>query len=472
MKKYIFLAFFLSISSLLLGQQSNGYEITVTISGLQDSSVYLAYHLGDKQYIKDTIDLDKNGMGILKGNMPLQMGIYMIVLPGKKYFELLISDDQFFSLSCSLKDYFNTLKFTGSAENDSFLKYQKTWVSLQDQAGNLSQRVQKNQQIPDSIKILNSKQKILENKMKSYLHEVVNENNGNLLAVVVKALLPIEVPEFNIPPNSPNPDSIRALKSYLYNKDHFFDNLDLTDNRLIRTPILDARLKAFFNNVVIPLPDSINKEIDKLIVKCQYNYEIFQYVAVFLFNHYRESEVMGHDAVIVKLADDIYLAGKANWVSEEFITDLRKQVDLIRPNLIGKKAENLIMNTYNGVYASLYDIKKDFTILYFWEPDCAHCQVATPLLKEYYDKVKDQGIEVFAICTQSDKASWEKYIAENKLSWINGWDPDRLTNFDYYYNVQSTPMVYILDKNKIIIAKKLGVENIASFIENYKKYNK
>lgn len=472
MKKLLCAAIFVSFGFILAGQQSNGFQISVSISGLQNSSVYLAYHLGDKQYIRDTIKIDSNGNGLLKGSTPLPYGIYMIVLPENKYFELLISDDQFFALSCSLKDYFNTLRFTGSVENEAFLEYQKNWVSLQEQGGRLSQRLQKNQQNPDSTRIISAEQRSLETKMKAYLNGVIKANDGNLLSVLVKALLPVEVPVFNIPPLSPNPDSIRSLKSYLYNKDHFFDNIDLTDDRLLRTPILDARLKTFFNNIVIPLPDSINKEIDKLIAKCEGNYEIFQYVSVFLFNKYRESEIMGHDAVIVKLADDIYLSGKANWVSDEFKTDLKKQVDLIRPNLIGKKAVNLVMNTYNNVYVSLYDINKEFTILYFWEPDCGHCQTATPILKEYYEKVKNDGIEVFAICTQSDKPAWEKYIAENKLSWINGWDPDRITNFDYYFNIQSTPMVYILDKDKNIIAKKLGVENISSFIENYKKYNK
>ena len=112
--------------------------------------------------------------------------------------------------------------------------------------------------------------------------------------------------------------------NYNYNKDHFFDNIDLTDERLLRTPILYARLNTFFTNVVIQSPDSINKEIDKIIQKCQSNYKVFQFVSVFLFNHFRESEIMGHDAVMVKLADDIYLSGKADWVSKEFKDDLQK----------------------------------------------------------------------------------------------------------------------------------------------------
>ena len=83
---------------------------------------------------------------------------------------------------------------------------------------------------------------------------------------------------------------------------------------MLRTPILYARLDAFFTNVLIQAPDSLNKEIDKLIKKCRGNYKVFQFVAVYLFNHFRESEIMGHDAVMVKIADDIYLSGKADWV--------------------------------------------------------------------------------------------------------------------------------------------------------------
>ncbi len=108
----------------------------------------------------------------------------------------------------------------------------------------------------------------------------------------------------------------------------------------------------------------------------------------------------------------------------------------------------------------MYDIEKDFTILYFWEPNCGHCKEATPKLKEYYNKPKDYSVEVFAVCTISDKAAWSKYIEENNLTWINGWDPQRSTHYDFYYNVQSTPIVYILDRNKKIIAKKLAVEDI------------
>jgi hypothetical protein len=328
MRKILFTVFLSVISIYSFCQQINGYKINLTINGLQDSTVFLAYHLGDKQFIKDTIKLDIAGHGIFSGKENLPQGIYMIVIPGLKYFEILMSTDQYFNLTCSYSDYFNTLKFTGSDENTAFVEYQKKWIVLQQQASALAKRTQDNKQNTDSLKILSSMQKLQEENMKAYLKSVVKDNNGNLLATLVKALLPLEVPEFSIPAGVKNSDSLKWVLSYNYNNDHFFDNIDLTDERLLRTPILYSRVNAFFTNDPIQSSDSVNKKIDRLISKCQNNYKVFQFIAVYLFNHFRESEIMGHDAVMVKLADDIYLSGKADWVTKEFKDDLKKQIDL------------------------------------------------------------------------------------------------------------------------------------------------
>jgi len=461
----------LSVQACLLSQSKNGYEIKLRLNGMSDSTVYLAYHFGDRQYLKDTLKLDGSGSGVLKGNELLPQGIYMIVLPGKQYFEILIPENQHFEVTCTYPDFFNTLKFTGSAENSAFIDYQRTWVRMQKKASELYERYSKNSNNSDSLRILTGARKEHEDAMKEYLRTVYNNNKGTLLAMLVKAMMPVEIPSFNVPDGTKNPDSLRYLLTYLYNKDHFFDNIDFRDERILRTPILHSKLETFFKNVVIQLPDSINKEIDRLFTKIGDNYKIFQYVAVYLFNHFRESEIMGHDAVIVKLADDIYLSGKADWTTQEWRDNLKKDVDRIRPNLIGVKGQNLIMNTFNNVYVSLHEIQKDFIILLFWEPDCGHCKEAVPKLRDYYEKHKNEGIEVFAVCTQPGREKWEKYIQENKLYWINAWDPMRITHYDFYYNVTSTPLIYVLDRDKHIIAKKLPVESVESFINDYRKYN-
>lgn len=448
-----------------------GYEISFRINGLSDSSVYLAYHLGDKQYIRDTVVADREGAGVFSGTESLPEGIYMIVLPGNRYFELLIPEDQHFSLTCSQNDAFNTLVFSGSEINTRFVEYQKTWVGMQQKASAIGKRLQANRQNRDSVNVLSGLQKRQEENMIAYLRKVEDNNRGNLLSVLVRAMIPVVTPDFKIDPSVPGADSLKWVMEYNYNKDHYFDNLDLTDERLLRTPLLSSKLTAFFTNVVVQAPDSINRGIDRLIAKTSSNYKVFQYVAVWLFNRYRESTIMGHDAVMVKIADDIYLSGKADWVTEEFLKDLGRQIDILRPNLIGMPAQNLVMDSFNGVFVSLYDIEKDYTILYFWEPDCGFCKESTPKLRDMYGGLKEDNIEVFTVCTTADRKEWEEYVSTNKLTqWINGWDPERRTNYAFFYNVQATPLIYILDRDKKIIAKKIGVEDIVPFIENHRKY--
>ncbi len=446
-----------------------GYRIEVDASGLKEATIKLAFHLGNMQYVKDSIVTDGDGRCVFKGSESLPAGIYMIVLPDNRYIEFLSEKDQFFKIICNASDLAESISFKGSELNNNFLKYQRGWKILQEKA----------LRIQDSLKLFtNDKEEYgrlkaeylrHEEKMKSWLSSEKETNAGNLLGTIIKTLIPVQMPADLIPVEYMSNDSIKRLWSYIYYKDHFFDNTDLSNPGLIRTPILGSKLEQFFSQVVIQSPDSINKEADKLIARCQNQNEVYQYVTSWIFNKYTTSAYMGHDAIVVHLADSIYLSGKAPWISEEFKADLAKRVKRIKPNLIGNSATDLVMDSFSGQYVSLYDIRSEYTILYFWEPDCGHCKEATPRLKKFYDENKG-SVEVFAICTTDDRQKWERYITDNNLDWINGWDPARISHFDFYYNVESTPLIYILDRNKKIIAKKLGVENIGPFIKEYNNY--
>jgi thiol-disulfide isomerase/thioredoxin len=394
----------------------------------------------------------------------------MIVLPGNTFFEFLVGEDQHFDISCDVKNPGATLSFRGSDENQRFLEYQKKWKVLQEEAVNLSAGLRDSSLPGKEAAIRKEKLAAQEKRMKEYLHQTAESNKGTLLGAIARSIIPPEPYVPILPPGTTNRDSVSRLLSYIHYKDHFFDNVDLSQPGLIRSPILGGRLEQFFRQVVIQMPDSIISEADRLLTKSAVNADVFQYVAVWIMNRYASSEIMGHDAVVVYMADKVYLAGKAPWATKEYLAELEKRVSRLRSNLIGQKAPELLMNSFAGHYVSLYDIDAEYTILYFWEPDCGHCKVATPLMRDYYKANRDNGIEIFAVCTSHDREKWEKYIVDNGLSWINGWDPERMSRFDYLYNVDSTPLIYILDREKKIIAKRLAAEDVSSFIEAYRRY--
>lgn len=452
----------------LYGQ--GGYSIGVTVQGVSNSKIRLAYHLGNQQFIKDSTITDITGKCRFSGTEKLPDGVYMIVFPGNTYCELLAGDDQHFDVSCNVRDLPGSIVFSGSNENERFIEYQKRWKSLQEEAIAISDKMKAEGAGTPARQALQSQMTVQENRMKQYLREFSDLNKGTLLGAIVRSLIPVETINPVLPAGVSNPDSVARLRSYIYFKNHFFDNTLFTEPGLIRSPVLAGKLEQFFTQVVIQMPDSLNKEADRVLKMSGANSEVYQYVAVWLFNKYATSEIMGQDAVLVHLADKIYLSGNAYWAPKDFVTDLSARITKIRPTLIGKKGADLVMDSFAGHFVSLYDIQAEFTIIYFWEPDCGHCKEATPMLKNYYDKNRKSGIEVFAVCTQNKREQWEKYITDNNLTWINGWDPNRVSRFDVFYNVESTPLVYILDRDKKIIAKKLAVADIGSFIDNYRKY--
>jgi thiol-disulfide isomerase/thioredoxin len=460
--------FFCSVYAFASG--SEGYSVGISVTDAPETKIRLAYHVGSQQYVRDSLITDMSGKGRFAGSERLPSGVYMIVLPDNLFFEFLIDDNQQFEMRFSRLDPAGTLSFTGSEENERFVAYQRKWKQLQEDAIRISGRLKGLQ--PGSPEENSTRKELTgqEAKMKQYLRETASSNSGTLLGAIARAVIPVESPVQAVPPGTHNRDSVLRILSYVYYKDHFFDNIDFSEPGLIRSPVLGGKYDQYFRQVVIQMPDSIIREADRLLDMSSVNADVFQYTAVWIMNRYATSELMGMDAVVVHMADKVYLAGKAPWASEEYLSDLGKRVERLRPNLIGMQAPELLMNSFTGYYVSLYDIRADFTIIYFWEPDCGHCKEATPKLKEFYNKNKESGIEVFAVCTQPDREKWEKYIAENGLSWINGWDPQRLSRFDFLYNVESTPLVYILDHDKKIIAKRLAVEDIGSFLDAYRKF--
>lgn len=447
-----------------------GHSVTILVQDAPSVKLRLAYHVANQQYVRDSLVTDADGKGRFIGSDRLPAGVYMIVLPDNVFFEFLIDDDQHFDIRFRKSDPVSTISFVGSEENSRFVAYQRQWKVLQEEAMKISSRLNGLQPGSQEASAVRKELTGQEMKMKQYLKETAEANEGTLLGAIAWSVMPVETPAASVPPGTHNADSLSRLISYLYYKDHFFDHIDFTEPGLIRSPVLGGKLDQFFRQVVIQMPDSINKEADRLLEKSSVNIDMFQYVAVWLMNRYASSEIMGHDAIVVHLADRVYLAGKAPWAAEEYISDLRKRIERLRPNLIGMKAPELLMGSFAGHYVSLYDVKADFTILYFWEPDCGHCKEATPRLKEFYEKNRESGIEVFAVCTHHDREKWERYIVDNGLVWINGWDPERMSRFDSLYNIESTPLVYILDRDKKIIAKRLSVEDIPGFIDAYRKF--
>ncbi|OFX86389.1 MAG: hypothetical protein A2W99_13430 [Bacteroidetes bacterium GWF2_33_16] len=440
------------------------YNINIKINGLSDVEIYLAHHYGNKQYLDDTIKLNTKGEGFFKGDSLLHQGIYLVVLPSKNYFEVMIGPDQEFSIETDKDNLQKKMIIKGSKENSAFLQYQNYMMSMNEKSQGIQQKMKEKVAEPDTLTILQDELKKLDKEVKAEWNRIIAENPGTLLELIIKAMISPEMPEFEVPENIQNKDSVRWFMSYNFNQNHYFDNVNLSDERLLLTPILHNKIEHYFSKVLIQSPDTIIKYVDIVANKASGNDEVFQYVIRYFINTFQQSNIMGMDKVFVHVADTYYLSGKVDWLDKETLEKLREQVAKLRFNLVGNLAQDLKMETLTGEYARLNEIKAKYTLVMFYEPDCGHCKKVVPKIWEIYNQFNRNEFEVFAVYTQTDKAEWMKYLEEKQYDWINCWDPYNITNFRFYYNVYSTPTLYLLDKDKKIIAKRIGAETLENIL--------
>lgn len=444
---------------------AQGYKIEVQVNGIKDTTIMLGYHVGEKTYVQDTARVDSKGYGVFQGDSALMQGIYLVILPSKTYFDILVSDNQHFGVKTDKDDMLEKLTFTNSKEGNAFADYQRYMVNQQKLMSTYQNKYKAVSSKPDSVKILQEKIKDLDKSVNDYWANLINSYPNSLLASIIKTMRPVEIPDFKVPAGTKNADSLKWVMGYYYNKVHYFDNFSLADPRLIRTPILEGRLNTFFDKVLIPSPDSITPEVIKIIELSKANKISFEYMLTFLGNKFASSNIMGLDAVFVAIAEKYYLGGQAWWADKKMLDKIQERVKALKPNLIGKKCPDLSLPDMTGIVRKISDIKTKITVVYFWDSSCSHCKKVTPELKKIYDQFKPKGLEVYAVYTQGNQPEVVEYINANKLNWINVWDPAQNSKFRDLFDIYSTPVIYVLDKNKKIIAKRISEESLKQMLE-------
>jgi hypothetical protein len=483
-----------------------GYEITINLKNCKDTLAYLTFYQFDKTLIKETCTPIKNGKIVFKGKQKLDKGIYSLVSQQKSiYFDFFIDENtQNLELSSDASSGIaKSLTAVNSDQENNFLNYIK-FIGRQNEDFEAVKQESKGLSKNDSIAKISAKQKILDKAIEDYEEQFLEQNKGTYIGDVLNLKMEKRLKEIPKASNG-RPDSLMV---YQYYKKHYWDNVDFKDDGTIRNPFFYNKLKKYFDQVVVAHPDSVSVEIDRMMLKTAPESILYKLVLAHFTYTYETSKIMGFDKVFVHLADKYFKTGKARGIydDENVVERVIKQSNKLRPLLVGAVAPDLSMINaadrdiiakmgfesaktseevtklfydnnakINSLFNHLLDVKADYLILAFWDVDCGHCKVEIPKILELYHKLQNENkdIKVYCVYTLNEGEKYLKYIADNKLDWINVYDGVHYNNVVEKYDVYSTPVIYVLDRNKVIKAKRIGVEqldDIVKFMElEYKK---
>ncbi|NLN74178.1 MAG: redoxin domain-containing protein [Bacteroidales bacterium] len=463
---------FFFVSNFTYAQKSkNAYEITIKIKNSTDSIIYLANYYGKNQYLKDSAKVDPKNPGtyVFRGEEPLPGGVYIIASQGKaRLLEFLVDKNQKFTFETDTLDYLKNIKVKNSPENEAFFDYIKTISNHQMQLSKLNSEYKtakegEQKELAKSLKKeITEKQEEIENFTINY----IEKNKDLFLSRVLSLSREVKVPEY---PKLED-GTVDSTFGWRYYKQNYWMYVDLTDDRLLRTPVFHNKLQNYFENVIVQDNDSIKKEVDWMIEQTRPNDEMFKYSTWFLTNFYETSKIMGFDEIFVYIVEKYYMTNQCTWVAPHTLENLAKRATQLKTILIGAKVPELIMPDSNNVWQSSYQFNTKYTIMWFWDPDCGHCRTETPKLRDLYNTLgRKLDFEVFAVSTDPDVDRWKKYIRENELSFMNVGGHS--ANIDYYkaFDLYATPVMFIFDRDKKIVAKRLGVDDVEHFLTSYEK---
>lgn len=447
---------------------AQGFHYKFKIHGLKDSIAILGNYYGDQQYAKDTSKVSKTGEFEFKDTTLLENGLYFIYFPTKTYFEFIVYNENNFFIETEYGDMLDKMRVTGSPQNEEFLKFQKYMILRQKEQNDLIK-------LRDSIKKtdekrykeLDEKVKKLGDDMLAFSDKVIEKRDKYFIGKMMYAQKDIVIPE-KFRNLKTKQDS---LDNYTYYRTHYYDHIDFDDYAISNTPILSQRNKQFFDKIITQEPDTIAREAVNLCKRAQHNKIMFKNLVSTLTDKFNQSKIMGMDKVFVTMVDTFFETGKVTWLDKARMFRIKNRARELRPCLIGKQAYPLTLKDDNGVMQDLYKVQAKYTVLMFWDPDCGHCKQELPHVISFYETYKPKGAEIYAVTTETDFPKWSASIKEHKMKFINVYDPNDESKFREYYDVFSTPVFYILDANKRIIAKRLAAEQLADFIQKYEKLN-
>lgn len=471
MKRYLII---LAATFCFTTAHSQNYTITLQTSQYKSGIAYLTYHMGKNLNVEDSAAVSNKGIAIFSGKRRLPAGIYAVVLPGKsKSVDFLIDKEQLITIKTDTTDLLTKTIVTGSPANVLLQQYQKT-IAAKAQLLDAEKRAYTDATTKSDSALHEANYNKLNKELNDYRESIIKTQPKSMMAALLNAMKDPVV--LNNKPQTHND----SLQNYYYYKTHYWDGVTFMDERIIRTPFFLPKLERYYRELIVPEADSIIKEADYQLLLARTCPEMYKFLLNWLTDEYINPKYMGQDAVFVHLFEKYHSKGISNWLNEKQMETISRRAYMLMANLIGAKAADLEMLDTAGRPSPLYEVAADYTVVVFWDPTCGHCKEELPRLDSVYRaNWKAHNVKVYGVLSADSKEDlkpeWLKYIREHNLGdWVNVYQTKEIETANYaaqkpgyrqLYDVTLTPTLYLLDKEKRIIGKKLTWQQLDELLQ-------
>ncbi|MFC5194447.1 TlpA family protein disulfide reductase [Bizionia hallyeonensis] len=254
------------------------------------------------------------------------------------------------------------------------------------------------------------------------------------------------------------PSAYEDVSTYSLNlKKHYFDYMDFSNPLLQSSDFLNERVTAY----VFAMPEDANY------------YKMAVDDVVKATNDTDEAKIMVLEN-LWKIMIDKQQPDVANYISDTYLLPLAKTfnrtylletLEDYNKSAIGKKAMDFnftYLENSKAIKTNLHRFNPTkSTLLIFWSSGCGHCLEELPKVKTLM--AQHPEITVLAYALEDGVRNWNQTI-EHFPSFIHTYD---LKKWDSplikAYGISATPSYFVLDSDKVILAKPEHVEDLETY---------
>ena len=427
------------------------FSIKGTIDPNHDYSWILLYKMenGDQTYVDNADVVD--GAFEFKIGEDGASGIYRAYyqIENNLYVEFIYNKEEV-NFTFDPENPAGSILFSHSEENSIYQDYYRT-VSRQQKAIDSIQGLYFNS--PDA-----DRDRALE---KAYADEVGQLNSAQKhFEEISKGMMANHIIRASAQHNPDKP--FKDPEAYMSEiKDHFFDSLDVRDTVLSHSSFVNDRLRDY----VLYLnqgsnPDVRNMMQQEAVVNATRwvgdNPEILSRFEETLLREY----LYAQNAVMASFVlEEYYQKLPSDFQDEQLIRKVKGELK----TAIGVRAPDFSWES-GGNKQNLYELQgTDYYIVLFFSSGCPHCQMEVPMFHDFISGI--ENIKVVTVGLEDEVQSWEN-MTRDYPEFINVLDLDKWSSQKVKdYGVTAIPSYFVLDSEKVILAKPEDFEELKSMFE-------
>ncbi len=434
----------------MLASAQETYHIDGTFTGLSNENIYLLRVSGENRTVMDTVQSNEEGSFTFQLNENTPVGMYIVIRGPGQAVELIFNKEniQFTTSGFEADDQVQIISSVENLLYYNYLYLKGSNLFKMDLLDPLLTDYPKNDPF---YKKISDQYQFLETQLHDRVAQLAGENPNTLAARYITTDQPL------IPPPGLTPDQENQ-----YMKTHYFDHVDFSDTLLIRSSILTSKVVQFMSlyqhqaNSQEQLENQLLIAVDTVLNKAMVNQQTYEFLVDFLVKGF---EGIGFEKGLEHIANNNQLEQFCE--NTERKAKLANKMELIRKLAPGKKAPAFSAVDITGQPIVLDSIKANITVLVFWASWCPHCDEVLPIIKNYYNITNRDEMEVVAFSVDNSEEDLKQAIEDGGYTWINvgelkGWDGEIIDE----YGIAATPTIFILGKDKTILSKPLGKEQI------------